>query len=159
MLEKISELPLEQLSSQLLKTAGDTNQMLTQSDGIVKRAGSMVASLQSQVEPLAKSGISASDQASQMLKEARAGLELSEGTPLQKVNLMLTGARNLIDRLNGDVTQNFGPAVQALAATNASFHQAMVLIEGAQLVISPDSPFHSQLVRTLVEVKSAARAP
>ena len=158
MLEKISELPLEQLSNQLLKTAEDANQMLTQSDGIVKRAGSMVASLQSQVEPLAESAIGASDQASQMLKEARAGLELSEGEPLQKVNLMLTGARNLIDRLNGDVTQNIGPAVQALAATNAAFHQAMVLIEGAQLVVSPDSPFHSQLVRTLIEFKSAARA-
>jgi hypothetical protein len=34
----------------------------------------------------------------------------------------------------------------------------MVLIEGAQRFISPDSPFHSQLVRTLIEFKSAARA-
>ena len=93
-----------------------------------------------------------------MLKDARAGLELREGEPLQKVNLMLTDIRNLINHLNGDVTQNFGPAVQALGATNASFHQAMVLIEGAQRFISPDSPFHSQLVRMLIEFKSAARA-
>jgi paraquat-inducible protein B len=158
MLEKIAELPLEQLSKQILKATEDANRMLTESEGIVKRAGSMVASLQPQVEPLANSAIAASDQVSQMLKEARAGLELSEGKPLQKVNLMLTDARNLINHLNGDITQNLGPAVQALAATSASFHQAMVLIEGAQRFISPDSPFHSQLVRTLIEFKSAARA-
>src|SRR5215472_16102048 len=158
MLEKISELPLEQLSQQLLKTVESGNQMLVESEGIEKRAGTMVASLQPQVKPLAESAITASNQASQMLKDARAGLELREGEPLQKVNLMLADIRNLINHLDSDVTQNFGPAVQALAATNASFHQAMVLIEGAQRFISPDSPFHSQFVRTLIEFKSAARA-
>ena len=158
MLEKIGELPLEQLSKQLLKTVENANQMLVESEGIVKRAGTMVASLQPQVEPLAESAIATSNQASQMLKDARAGLELREGEPLQKVNLMLTDIRNLINHLNSDVTQNLGPAVQALVATNASFRQAMVLIEGAQRFISPDSPFHSQLVRMLIEFKSAARA-
>jgi paraquat-inducible protein B len=158
MLTKINELPLDQLSKQLLKTAENANQMLAESEGIVRRASSMVASLQAQVEPLADSAVAVSNQASQMLKETRAGLELREGEPMQNANLAAMDARNLINRLNSDVTQNFGPAIQALAATNASFHQAMVLIEGAQRFISPDSPFHSQLVRTLIEFKSAARA-
>ena len=158
MLEKISELPLDQLSKQLLKTLENTNHMLTDSESTVTGAGSMVARLRSQVEPLADSAIATSDQASHMLKESRTRLELREGEPLQKVNLMLTDARNLINHLNGDLAQISGPAVQALAATSASFHQAMVLIEGAQRFISPDSPFHSQLVRTLIEFKSAARA-
>jgi len=97
-----------------LKTVENANQMLVVSEGIVKRAGTMVASLQPQVKPLAESAIAASNQASQMLKDARAGLELREGEPLQKVNLMLTDIRNLINHLNSDVTQNLGPAVQAL---------------------------------------------
>jgi hypothetical protein len=99
-----------------------------------------VQTLRAQVEPLASSAIAASGQASQMLKAARAGLELHEGEPLQKVNLMLRDARNLISHLNSDIAQNFGPAVQALAATNASFRQAIVFIEGAQRFLSPDAP-------------------
>ena len=158
MLEKINELPLDQLSERLLKTVESGNQMLVESDGIVRRAGGTIAGLKAQVEPLANSAIAASGQASQMLKDARAGLELHEGEPLQKVNLMLTDARNLINRLNSDIAQNLGPAVQALAATNASFRQVIVLIAGAQSFISPDVPFRAQLVRMLVEFKSAARA-
>jgi paraquat-inducible protein B len=158
MLEKINELPLDQLSKRLLKTVESGNQMLVESEGIVRRAGNTIASLKAQVEPLANSAIAASGQASQMLKDARAGLELHEGEPLQKLNLMLTDGRDLIDRLNSDIAQNLGPTVQALAATNASFRQAIVLIEGAQRFLSPDAPFRAQLVRMLVEFKSAARA-
>src|SRR5215472_7447567 len=99
MLEKIGELPLEQLSKQLLNTVENANQMLVKSEGIVMRAGTMVANLQPQVKPLAESAIATSTQTSQMLKDARAGLELREGEPLQKVNLMLTDIRNLINLL------------------------------------------------------------
>src|SRR5262249_27893464 len=115
MFAKINELPLDQLSKRLLKTVESGNQMLVESEGIVRRAGSTVASLRAQVAPLANSAIAASGQASQMLKDARAGLELHEGEPLQNLNLMLTDARNLINHLNSDIAQNFGPAVQALA--------------------------------------------
>src|SRR5262249_23383351 len=132
LLAKISKLPLEQLSAQLLKTIEDADGVLKAADGVVKEAGKAVTSLQPQVKPMAVSVIGASDQANQMLREARERLELRPGEPLQNLNLTLTEARDLIVRLNQGLPSVLGPAVQALATIGGALSQGIALIQAAQ---------------------------
>jgi paraquat-inducible protein B len=158
LLEKISKLPLEQLSDQLLKAADSANQLLKQTGTVVGDAGALVADVKAQVKPLTASVLGASDQASLMMQEARKRLELREGEPLQNLNLVLADARRMLNLLDRDLPQILGPAVQALAKTSAALDQTMALVQAAQRLISPGSPVYFQLNGALSEFRSAARA-
>jgi paraquat-inducible protein B len=158
LLEKISKLPLEQISDQLLKAADSANQLLRKTETVVGNADSLVTDVQAQVKPLTASVLGVSDQASLMMQEARKRLELREGEPLQNLNLTLADTRKLINVLNRELPQLLGPAVQALAKTSTALDQTMILIQVAQRLISPGSPIYYELNSTLGEFKSAARA-
>jgi paraquat-inducible protein B len=158
LLAKINNLPLEQLSDQLLKVADNANQVLTETGGVVKSAGGLVSDVQAQVKPLIDSVLATSDQASLLMQEARQRLQLREGEPLQNLNLTLADARKMLNVLNRDLPQILGPAVQTLSKTSAALNQTQALIQAAQRLISPGSPVYFELTSTLTEFKSAARA-
>ena len=158
LLAKVSKLPLEKISSALLDAIGTANQMLKDTQTVVKQAGGLVGDVDAQVKPLTDSVMGASSDASRMLQEARKRLELREGEPLQNLNIVLLQGRKLVDDLDRDLPRLVGPALQMLAKTSAALDQAQSLFLAAQRVISPGSPIYFELNSTLTELKSAARA-
>jgi paraquat-inducible protein B len=157
-LAKISKLPLEQLSDQLLKVADNANQVLTDTGNVVKSAGGLVSDVRTQVKPLTDSVLGTSQQANLLMQEARQRFELRDGEPLQNLNLLMADARKMVNVLNRDLPQILGPAVQELSKTSVALDQTMSLIQAAQRLISPGSPVYFELTSTLTEFKSAARA-
>ena len=158
LLEKLSKLPLDKISSALLKAIDSANGMFQDTRAVVKQAGGLVGDVDAQVKPLTDSVMATSTDASQMLQEARKRLELREGEPLQNLNIVLLQGRKLVDDLDRDLARLIGPALQVLAKASTALDQAQSFLLAAQRVISPSSPIYFELNSTLTEFKSAARA-
>jgi paraquat-inducible protein B len=151
LLGKMSKLPLEQMSSQLLQAGDNVNQVLKESLTVVTGAGVLIGNLGSETKPLARS-------VNGLLQELQQRLELREGEPMQNLNMTLVSMQKLVDRLNEDLPRVIGPAAQSLARLSSTLEQALLLVQAAQRVISPGSPLYFELTSTLSEFKSAARA-
>jgi paraquat-inducible protein B len=158
LLEKLSKLPLEKISSALLGAIDSANGMFQDTRAVVKQAGGLVGNVNAQVKPLTDRVMATSTDASQMLQEARKRLELREGEPLQNLNIVLLQGRKLVDDLDRDLGRLIGPALQVLAKASTALDQAQSFLLAAQHVISPGSPIYFELNSTLTELKSAARA-
>ena len=92
-LGKISKLPLEKLTDELLGTIQSANQAMKDADGLV-------TNLNSQVKPLSDSALGTSEQAKSLLTTTEARLQLRPGEPLQNVNDTLIDARRLLNGVN-----------------------------------------------------------
>jgi len=143
-LAKISKLPLDTMSDEIIKTIRDADLLVRDADGAVK-------GVNAQVQPLATSIIGTSDQANSFLKEGKARLELRPGEPLQALNQTLVDARKLVDDVDA-------PAVSALKIVVVALTRADTLIKTAQGMLSPSSPIYFELLGTLREFRSAATA-
>jgi len=143
-LAKISKLPLDTMSDEIIKTITDADLLVRDADGAVK-------GVNAQVQPLATSIIGTSDQANSFLKEGKARLELRPGEPLQALNQTLVDARKLVDDVDT-------PAVSALKIVVVALTRADTLIKTAQGMLSPSSPIYFELLGTLREFRSAATA-
>jgi len=157
-LMKISSLPLEQISSQLLDTMKSADQALKDADSVMTGANGLVANLNTQVKPLTDSVMNASSEASLTLQDARDRLQLREGEPLQTLNGTLTDGRRLIDNLNNNLPVLIATAEQVMKTTTTALDQASTTLRSAQSAISPDSPLYYELNSTLRELKTAATA-
>src|SRR5262249_42892232 len=82
LLGKMSKLPLEQMSSQLLQAGDNVNQVLKESLTVVTGAGVLISNLGGETKPLARS-------ANGLLQELQQRLELREGEPMQNLNITL----------------------------------------------------------------------
>ena len=158
LMAKFSKLPLEELSKELLDTVSSANQTMKDADALVKGASGLVDNVNGQVKPLTNSVMATSDQANQMLQEARKRVELKPGEPLQNLSNVLVDAGRLVNSLNKDLPAVLGPGVKVLAQTSVAVDQAVSLLAAAQRFISPSSPVYYELNSTLTEFKSAARA-
>jgi len=158
LLEKLSKLPLEKISSALLGAIDSANGMFQDTRAVVKQAGGLVGDVDAQVKPLTDRVMATSTDASRMLQEARKRLELREGEPLQNLNVVLIQSSKLVDDLRRALPRLIGPALQVLAKASAALDQAQSFLLAAQRVISPGSPIYFELNGTLTELKSAARA-
>ena len=158
LLAKISKLPLEEMSNEIIKTIKDADQMLGDADGVVKGAGGLVGNVDAQVKPLTASVMGASDHASSLLTEAEARLALKPGEPLQNLNQVLVDAQKLVNNTKASWPQIATAAVLALKTVGGTLAQTDALLKTAQNVISPSSPMDFELVSTLREFKNAATA-
>ena len=157
-LQKISSLPLDQISTKLMDTIESANKVLKDADGVMTGAGGLIANVNTQIKPLGDSVMSTSDQASLTLQEARKRLELREGEPMQNLNGVLVDGRRLVDNLNGNLPQLVAAAEQVLATVSKALNQADATLQTAQQAIAPSSPLYYQLNNTLRELKGAATA-
>jgi len=158
LLAKISKLPLEQISQEILDTVKNANQLVEDADATVKSAGALVANANGQVKPLSDGVLATTVQATALMKDAQARLQLQPGEPLQNLNETLAGARKLVDNVNASWPQIAAVAIQALKTVNGTLGQTDSLLKTAQAVISPSSPLYFELVSTLREFKFAATA-
>ena len=99
LLAKLSKLPLEEISQQLLDTVQSANRLLKNANTTATGATGLIANLNGQVKPLSESILGTTGQADDLLKEAQDRLELSDGEPMRNLNLMLAGAHRLVDNL------------------------------------------------------------
>ena len=157
-LQKISSLPLDQISTKLIDTIDSANKALKDADAVMNGANGFIANVNTQVKPLSDSLKGTSDQANLTLQEAHKRLELREGEPMQNLNGALVDGRRLIDKINGDLPQLVAAAEQALATVSKALNQADAMLLTAQRAIAPDSPLYYQLNSTLRELKLAATA-
>lgn len=157
-LEKLSSLPLDQISTQIITTIDSAHQVLKDADTVMSGAGGLVASVNAQVKPLGDSLISTSDQANLTLQEARKRLELREGEPMQNLNETLVAGRALINNLNRSLPQLIAAAQPVMATMSKALDQAYLTLRTAQNAISMDSPLMYQLNSTLRELKAAVTA-
>src|SRR5262249_13574138 len=86
LLAKLSTLPLEKIGNEVVDAISDADDLLKDARPAVKGFDGLVSNANEQVKPLAQD-------ASALLKEARARLELRPGEPLQSVNDTLADAR------------------------------------------------------------------
>jgi paraquat-inducible protein B len=157
-LTKIGNLPLEQISSQLLDTMKSADQALKDADSAMTGANGLVANLNAQVKPLTDGVMKISSEASLTLQEARDRLQLREGEPLQTLNGTLLDGRRLIDNLNNSLPVLIATAEQVMKTITTALDQASTTLRSAQSAISPDSPLYYELNSTLRELKTAATA-
>jgi len=157
-LTKISSLPLEQISSQLLEVMKTADQALKDADSVMTGANGLVANVNAQVKPLTDSVMNTSSQASLTLQEARDRLQLREGEPLQNLNGVLVDSRRLVDNVNNDLPGLVSAAEQAMRTATTALDQATKTLQTAQQDISPQSPLYYQLDSTLRELEAAATA-
>src|SRR5215472_11496569 len=150
-LAKISKLPLDKLTDQLMTTVGDADVLLRDSDGVVKSGGNLVGNVNSEVKPLATSLIATSDQANSLFGEAKTRLELKPGEPLQVLNQTLIDAQRLLHNVDASWPQLAGGAIVALKTMTGA-------LKTAQGVLSPSSPAYYELLGTLREFRFAAEA-
>ena len=78
-LAKLSKLPPEKISDEIITTIADADLLLRDGDSAVKRGGSLAANIDAQVVPLAKSIIGAADHATSFLSEAEARVRVAAG--------------------------------------------------------------------------------
>jgi len=157
-LTKISNLPLEQISSQLLDTMKSADQALKDADSAMTGANGLVANVNAQVKPLADSVMNITSEASLTLQEAHDRLQMREGEPLQTLNGTLMDGRRLIDNLNNSVPVLIATAEQVMKTITTALDQAAITLRSAQSAISPNSPLYYELNNTLRELKTAATA-
>jgi paraquat-inducible protein B len=157
-LAKVSKLPLEKMSDEIITTIADADLLFRDGDSAVKSGGSLAANINAQVAPLAKSIIGASDKANSFLREAEARVTLRTGEPLQNLNKALVDARKLINDVDSGWPQIAVPAVLALKTAAGAFARADILFKAAQATLSPSSPAYFELVATLREFRFAATA-
>ena len=157
-LAKLSKLPLEKISDEIITTIADADLLLRDGDSAVKRGGSLAANIDAQVVPLAKSIIGAADHATSFLSEAEARVELRPGEPLQVLNQTLVDARKLINDVDASWPQIVTPAVLALKTAAGAFTRADALMKTAQATLSPASPAYFEVLATLREFRFAATA-
>jgi paraquat-inducible protein B len=149
LLAKISKLPLEQLSSQMLDAVQGADKLLKDLQAVVSDVGG-------QVKPLSDSLLATSNQAGLTLKELQSSVELREGEPMQNLNQTLADARKLVANVDRNLPQLLAAAGKVLKTTTAALDQAELTLRAAQRSISPDSSLYFELNRTLREVRSAA---
>jgi paraquat-inducible protein B len=158
LLAKLSKLPLDEISQQLLDTVQSANRLLKNADIAATGATGLIANLNGQVKPLSESILGTTGEAKDVLKEAQDRLELRDGEPMQNLNLTLAGAHKLVDSVNHMLPQFFGPAVQLLAKTGTAVDYADALLLTAQRTLAPGSPITFEAVATLRELRNAAAA-
>ena len=150
-LAKVSKLPLEKMSDEIIKTITDADLLLKDADNAVKSGGGLIGNVNAQVQPLT-AGILGT------LSEAKARLELRPGEPLQSLNQALADARKLVDDVDASWPHISAPAISALKTLVGALTRADALLKTAQGVLSPSSPAYFELVATLREFKFAATA-
>jgi paraquat-inducible protein B len=165
LLAKISNLPLEKLSSDLLDTVQSANQAMKDADTVVKSASGLLANVNAQVKPLSDSVMGTIgqangtlNQATATLKEAQTRLELKPGEPLQNVNELLADARGLVGNVNRSWPQLSAAAAQVLKTVNGTLEKTDAVLKVAQVAIAPSSPLYFEAVSTLREAKVALTA-
>jgi len=107
LLAKISKLPIEEMSNEIINAIRDA-------DSVIKSTGGLVGNVDAQVKPLTASVMSASDNASSLLTDAQARLALKPGEPLQNLNQVLVDAQKLVNSANASWPQIATTAVLAL---------------------------------------------
>ena len=146
---KISRLPLEQLSQELLDTVASADKVTKDADGLVDNVNA-------QVKPLSDSVLDTSSQAGLLMKEARDRLRLREGEPLQSVNDTLADARKLLNDVDGSWPQLSGSAVADLRKANGTLGLVDSLVRTAEVAIAPSSPLYFEAVSALREIRFTA---
>jgi paraquat-inducible protein B len=141
-LQKIAALPLDQITSELLKTVQTTTEL--------------VSNVNAQIGPRFNDLKGISDEAKLVLHEARTRLELREGEPLQNLNKTLTDAQRLVNNADKGLAPIYVGADRLVKSTIVTLEQAQRTLQTAQATISPDSNLYFQINRTLVEIQSTA---
>jgi hypothetical protein len=131
---KFSNLPLEQLSMELLDTVKSANQTMKDANALVKGAGGLIDNVNGQVKPLSDGVVGTTDQANALLREAQARLQLRPGEPLQNLNVCWPTPGGWSGSLNKDLPVILGPAVKVLAQTSVAVDQAVSLLGGRPAV-------------------------
>jgi paraquat-inducible protein B len=165
LLAKISNLPLEKLSSELLDTVQSADQAMKDADALVKSAGGLLADVKGQVKPLSDSvtgtlnqANGTLDQAGSLLKEAKARLQLNPGEPLQNVNELLADARGLVGNVNRSWPALVAAAELSLKTLTRSLDRTDAVLKVVQVAVAPSSPLYFEAVSALREAKFALTA-
>jgi paraquat-inducible protein B len=152
LLAKLNTLPLEKIGNEVVDAISDADDLLKDARPAVKGFDGLVSNAnEEQVKPLAQD-------ASALLKEARARIELRPGEPLQSVNDTLADARKLLGTVTGSWPKIAGETIVVLRHVDASLDLADKRFVAAQKAISPSSPAYFELVSTLRQVNDAAAA-
>lgn len=135
-LGKINQLPLEQISAEILTLLRDADQTVKGGQDAIADARTLLKNLDSQVGPLSSSVIATSDQA----------------------NHALADAQKLIQDTDADLPKLVSAALLVMSKAGAALDQADATLRGAQRVLKPDSPMYVEINQTLVDLRATAAA-
>jgi paraquat-inducible protein B len=136
LINKINQLPLEQISKEILTTVHDADEVVKETRQAVTDARTLLQSVNTQVGPISNSVIATSDQA----------------------NKTLVDAQKLISDADGDLPKLVAAAQAVLSKAGAALDQADAALRGAQRILKPDSPAYVELTQTLQDLRATSTA-
>jgi len=136
LINKINQLPLEQISTEILTTVHNADEVVKETRQAVVDARTLLQSVNTQVGPISNSVIATSDQA----------------------NKTLLDAQKLISDADGDLPKLVAAAQVVLNKAGAALDQADAALRGAQRILKPDSPAYVELTQTLQDLRATSAA-
>ena len=134
LINKINQLPLDQISSEILSTVRDSDQTVKEARQAIADARTLLQSVNAQVAPISNSVIGTSDQA----------------------NKTLVDAQKLIESADADLPKLVSAALAVMNKAGTALDQADATLRGAQRILKPDSPVYVEITQTLQDLRATA---
>ncbi|HTO67374.1 MAG TPA: MlaD family protein [Bradyrhizobium sp.] len=150
-LEKISKMPLDQISQQISDAIGELQQTLTSATALIKN-------VQTDIGPTLTNLQETSEQAKALLVTANDRMQMRDGEPLQTLNDTLTDYGDLARQLQGKTNVLSGDLQTTLNTLNSALAQINDVATLLERDMSKNPALLTQTTDTLREFKAMAAA-
>ena len=148
-LEKISKMPLDQISQQISDAIGELQQTLTSATALIKN-------VQTDIGPTLTNLQETSEQAKALLVTANDRMQMRDGEPLQTLNDTLTDYGDLARQLQGKTNVLSGDLQTTLNTLNSALAQINDVATLLERDMSKNPALLTQTTDTLREFKAMA---
>lgn len=136
LINKINQLPLEQISTEILNTVHDSDATVKEARQAIADGRTLLQNLNAQVGPTFSSLMATSDQA----------------------NRTFADANKLISDADADIPKLVNAAIQVMTKVSSALDQADGTLRSAQRVLKPDSPLYVEITQTLQDLRATSTA-
>jgi paraquat-inducible protein B len=150
-LEKISKMPLDQISQQVSDAIGELQQTLTSATSLIKK-------VDTDIGPTLTNLQDTSEQAKQLMATANDRMQMRDGEPLQTLNDTLTDYGDLARQLQGKTNILSGDLQTTLNTLNSALAQINDVATLLERDMSKNPALLTQTTDTLREFKAMAAA-
>jgi paraquat-inducible protein B len=150
-LEKISKMPLDQISQQVSDAIGELQQTLTSATSLIKK-------VDMDIGPTLTNLQDTSEQAKQLMATANDRMQMRDGEPLQTLNDTLTDYGDLARQLQGKTNILSGDLQTTLNTLNSALAQINDVATLLERDMSKNPALLTQTTDTLREFKAMAAA-
>ena len=150
-LEKLSKMPLDQISQQVSDAIGELQQTLTSATTLIKK-------VDTDIGPTLTNLQDTSEQAKQLMATANDRMQMRDGEPLQTLNDTLTDYGDLARQLQGKTNVLSGDLQTTLNTLNSALAQINDVATLLERDMSKNPALLTQTTDTLREFKAMAAA-